>query len=105
MRWCDIYVDWVVATEDAAKTALTYGMVCGFMYPFFRWLDEYFSIQVREINIEPDFSKEVSDIFIYFVLKLRLSTALASVIWLAVRALKTYLKYNPTQPARAKKGK
>lgn len=94
IRWYDVYVDWVVASDDAAKTALTYGGICAFMYPFFEWLTTYFAANVKDVNIEPDFSKEQQDIFIYFVLKLRLSTALACTIWLAWRVLKTYLKYN-----------
>ncbi len=112
IRWYDVYVDWVVATDDAAKTAITYGSICGVLYPFFEWLTTYFTAKVKEIHIEADFSKEKSDIFAYFVLKLRLSTALACVIWLAWRVLKTYLKYNNNQPTptkgkkpRRKKGK
>lgn len=111
IRWYDVYVDWVVASDDAAKTAITYGGICSVLYPFFEWLTTYFTAHVKEVNIEADFSKEKSDIFAYFVLKLRLSTALACVIWLAWRVLKTYLKYNqqPTQPkpkkASKKKGK
>lgn len=106
IRWYDVYVDWVVASDDAAKTALMYGGICSFLYPFFKWLTTYFTAHVKEVNIEPDFSKEKQDIFIYFVLKLRLSTALACVIWLAWRVLKTYLKYSQgSEPAQKPKKK
>ena len=106
IRWYDVYVDWVVASDDAAKTALQYGGICAFMYPFFKWLTTYFTAHVKEVIIEPDFSKEQQDIFIYFVLKLRLSTALACIIWLAWRVLKTYLKYNKdSEPAPKSKKK
>ncbi len=106
IRWYDVYVDWVVASDDAAKTALMYGGICSFLYPFFKWLTTYFTAHVKEVNIEPDFSKEKQDIFIYFVLKLRLSTALACVIWLAWRVLKTYLRYSQSSaPAQKPKKK
>lgn len=106
IRWHDVYVDWVVGSDDAAKTALMYGSVCSVLYPFFKWLDTYFTAHIKEINVEADFSKEESDIFAYFVLKLRLSTALACLIWLGVRVLKTYLKYSDElNPSSAKKGK
>ena len=110
IRWYDVYVDWVVGSDDAAKTAITYGSVCAFLYPFFEWLTTYFTAHVKEVNVEADFSKEENDIFVYFVLKLRLSTALACVIWLAVRVFKTYSEYNqqptPAKPKKAgKKGK
>jgi len=102
IRWYDVYVDWVVASDDAAKTALMYGGICSFLYPFFKWLTTYFTAHVKEVNIEPDFSKEKQDIFIYFVLNLRLSTALACVLWLAWRVLKTYLKYNQSSSSAQK---
>ncbi len=104
IRWYDVYVDWVVASDDAAKTAISYGGVCSVLYPFFEWLTTYFTAHVKEVHVEADFSKEESDIFVYFVLKLRLSTAITCVIWLAARVLKTYMKYNqqPT-PAKTKK--
>ncbi len=105
IRWYDVYVDWVVASDDAAKTALMYGGICSFLYPFFKWLTTYFTAHVKEVNIEPDFSKEKQDIFIYFVLKLRLSTALACVLWLAWRVLKTYLKYNQSSSSAQKSKK
>ncbi len=105
IRWYDVYVDWVVASDDAAKTALMYGSICSFLYPFFKWLTTYFTAHVKEVNIEPDFSREKQDIFIYFVLKLRLSTALACVIWLAWRVLKTYLKYSQSSAPAQKSGK
>lgn len=106
IRWYDVYVDWVVASDDAAKTALMYGGICSFLYPFFKWLTTYFTAHVKEVSVEPDFSKEKQDIFIYFVLKLRLSTALACIIWLAWRVLKTYLKYNQSStPAQKSKKK
>ncbi len=111
IRWYDVYVDWVVASDDAAKTALQYGGICAFMYPFFEWLTTYFTAHIKEVNIEADFSKEQQDIFIYCVLKLRLSTALACIIWLAWRVFKTYLRYNkssepaPKSKKKAKKSK
>jgi len=104
IRWYDVYIDWVVASDDAAKTAINYGRICAVLYPFFKWLTTYFTAHVKEINIEPDFSKEKSDIFAYFVIKLRLSTALTCGIWLGVRLIKTYFKYikNPTPEKKGK---
>ncbi len=109
IRWYDVYIDWVVATDDAAKTALTYGGVCSILYPFFEWLTTYFTAKVKEIHVEADFSKEESDIFAYFVIKLRLSTALTCILWLGWRVLKTYMAYNNqnanTKPKKTSKGK
>lgn len=100
IRVRDLYIDYAVGTDDAAKTAIKYGTVCAVVYPVIEWLTTYFSVQAREVKIEADFSRENDDIFVYFVLKLRLGTALACAIWFAVRFLKTYLKYNQTQPKK-----
>ncbi len=109
IRIRDVYIDWVVGSGDAAVTALKYGGVCAALYPAFEWIDTYLDAKIKEINIEADFDAEKDDIFAYITLKLRISTALGCVIWLAFRVLKTYLKYNPAaekkpkaRPARVK---
>lgn len=94
IRYRDIYLDWVVGSDDAAKTALKYGGICSAVYSLLEWLKTYFSVKVGEINIEADFGAEKDDIFFFGRVKLRISTALACIIWLGVRMLKTYLKYN-----------
>ncbi len=103
IRCRNLYIDYVVASDDAAKTAIRYGMVCAALYPVIEWLTTYFTVQAREIHVEADFSKEKDDVFAYCKLKLRLSTALGCVLWLGAKLLKTYLKYNGSNanPARA----
>ena len=99
IRFRDIYLDYVVGSDDAAKTALKYGGICSATYSLLEWLKAYFSVKVGEINIEADFGAEKDDIFFFGRVKLRISTALACVIWLGVRMLKTYLKYEK-KPAK-----
>ena len=89
-----LYIDWVVGSDDAAKTALKYGGICSAVYPLLEWMKLFFDTKVNEVNIEADFAAEKDDIFLYMTMKLRISTALACVIWLGWRVLKTYLKYN-----------
>ena len=102
IRIRDVYIDWVVGSSDAAVTALKYGGVCAALYPAFEWIDTYLDAKIKEINIEADFDAEKDDIFAYITLKLRISTALGCVIWLAFRVLKTYLKYNPAAEKKPK---
>lgn len=105
IRIRDVYIDWVVGSDDAAVTALKYGGVCAALYPAFEWIDTYFDAKIREVNIEADFSAEKDDIFAYGSLKLRISTAIGCALWLAVRMLKTYLRYNPPAGSKPKAGK
>ncbi len=94
IRFRDIYIDYVVGSDDAAKTALKYGGICAAVYSLLEWMKTYFSVKIGEVNIEADFGAEKDDIFVFGRVKLRISTALVCIIWLGVRMLKTYLKYN-----------
>ncbi len=109
IRVRNLYIDYVVGTDDAAKTAIKYGTICAALYPLIEWLTTYFSVQAQEVNIEADFSREKDDAFAYCEVKLRVGTALGCALWLGVRVLKTYMKYNkdPQQkkPAKARKKK
>ena len=103
IRFRDIYIDYVVGSDDAAKTALKYGGICAAVYSLIEWMKTYFSVKIGEVNIEADFGAEKDDIFVFGRMKLRISTALACIIWLGVRVLKTYLKYNEKPKKTAKR--
>ena len=107
IKFRNLYIDWVVGSDDAAKTAIKYGAGCAGIYPLMEWLTTYFDVVPKEVNIEADFSAEKDDIFAYCNISLRISTALGCGLWLLFRMAKTYLKYNSKtskikMPARAK---
>ncbi|MCR4780132.1 MAG: DUF2953 domain-containing protein [Ruminiclostridium sp.] len=104
IRIRDVYIDWLVGSDDAAKTALKYGGLCSAIYSAQEFLTTYLDTRIGEINIEADFGAEKDDIFVYLTMKLRISTLLGVALWLGVRVLKTYLKYN-SKPKPAKKRK
>lgn len=101
IRVSDLTIDYVVATDDAAKTAIKYGTVCAALYPAIEWLTTYFTVRVRRVHVEADFSEETDDIFAYCKIKLRVSTALGCILWLGVRVIKTYFKYQKKQEVQA----
>lgn len=105
IRIRDVYVDWVVGSDEAGKTALKYGGLCTAFYSLREWLTTYFDAKIKEINIEADFQAEKDDIFIYATWKLRIGSALGCVLWLGVRVLKTFLKYNSKPKAHKVKMK
>ena len=94
IKFRNLYIDWVVGSDDAAKTAIKYGAACAGIYPLMEWLTTYFDVVPKEVNIEADFSAEKDDIFAYCNISLRISTALGCGLWLLFRTAKTYLKYN-----------
>lgn len=95
IRCRDLTIRYVVATDDAAKTAIKYGAVCAALYPVIEWLTTYFSVKAREVRVEADFSKKEDSVFAHGKIKLRLSTALGCVLWLGFRVAKTYVKFLP----------
>ncbi len=99
IRIRDVYIDWVVGSDEAGKTAIKYGGLCTAFYSLEKFLTTYFDAKIGEINIEADFQALKDDIFIYLKLKLRIGTALGCVLWLGFRALKTFLKYNKKNSA------
>ncbi|MDE7234256.1 MAG: DUF2953 domain-containing protein, partial [Ruminiclostridium sp.] len=101
IRVSDLYIDYGVATDDAAKTAIKYGTVCAALYPAIEWLTTYFTVHARRVHVEADFSEEIDDIFAYCKIKLRVSTALGCILWLGVRMAKTYFKYQKKQEVQA----
>lgn len=105
IRTRDLYIDWVVGSDDAAKTAIKYGTVSGTLYAVIKWLTMYFDVKPKEINIEADFGAEKDDIFVYCTIKLRVCTALACGIWLLFRVAKTYFKYNSAPNGAGNKSK
>lgn len=105
IRIRDVYIDWVVGSDEAGKTAVKYGGLCTAFYSLQEWLTTYFDCKIKEINIEADFQAEKDDIFIYAVWKLRIGAALGCVLWLGIRVLKTFLKYNKKPQAHKVKMK
>ena len=91
IRIRNVYIDIVVGSGDAAKTAIKYGAVCSAVYSVTEFLKAYMSTDIKEINIEADFEAEKDDIFAYGVVKLRISTAIGCGLWLGFRLLKTTL--------------
>ncbi len=52
---CNVKLDVTVGTEDAAKTALDYGIICNAVYPVTAYLDSMAHIDFKEINLKTDF--------------------------------------------------
>lgn len=104
IRVKQIYIDILVGGEDAAKTALNYGKFNIAVNGFLCWLTNTLTVEVKEVNIEADFSKEESDLFAHAKIKLRLSTMIACAIWFIGRTMKTTMNAaKPTKPKKSKK--
>jgi hypothetical protein len=61
----------VVGDEDAADCAITYGRLCGLIYPTVTLLDSAFTYRQRTVDIRCDFNREDIDLFYDGVLRYR----------------------------------
>ncbi|MDO4607899.1 MAG: DUF2953 domain-containing protein [Clostridia bacterium] len=65
-------LDLVVATPDAANTAIQYGGICSAVYPIIAFLQSNTDFKAKAINISTDFDKIESEFSIAFSVTTRL---------------------------------
>lgn len=56
----NVYIDFIVANEDAYKCALAYGTVCNTVYNGLAWLGELFTVSYETVDIRCGFSLKKS---------------------------------------------
>lgn len=105
LRVTELYIDCVVGGSGAAQVATNYGTYCGVIYGLVNWLGAVFTVKAKDIQIEADFDKEKTDLFMHMKIKMRVGTALFTVLWFGVRFLlgntkKTKRKKAPKKAAK-----
>lgn len=89
-----------VGGEDAAKTAISFGMMNMAVGNALGWLDTFFTLKKPDdINITADFQSEKSSYDCYCEIKLVLAAALAFLFTFIGRAIKYYFTHNRTRAA------
>ncbi|MBO4433541.1 MAG: DUF2953 domain-containing protein, partial [Clostridia bacterium] len=81
-----MFLDITVSSEDAAKTAVTYGTVCAAVYPVVALIKENTKIGVSEVNVSTDFDKISPIIKAAITFKTRL-------IYAVIAAVSLFFKY------------
>jgi hypothetical protein len=51
-----LYIDFIIANEDAYKCALNYGRISGALYNVLAWLSVLFNVKLKTIDINPGFA-------------------------------------------------
>ena len=86
--------------EDAAKTAIKFGLVNLAVGNALGWLDTFFTLKTPDdINVTADFQSEETKIDCYCEISLSLAAALAFVFTFIGRAIKYYFTHNRTRAA------
>ena len=83
----------LVATDDAAKTALRYGKVSAGVNIFCGAICNNFKVIERDIRVNADFTKQKSEYDIYVNLNLSLLASLLIAYVAAVSAIRAIIKY------------
>ncbi len=90
IKRCDLRL--VVASTDAANTALTYGRVCAVLYPLFAVITERFGKNSAKLNVSTDFEVQNPELEFYFSAELRLFHIAVTALYLLFDFLKGVLK-------------
>lgn len=52
----ELYIDFIIANEDAYKCALNYGRISGAVYYILGWLSAMFNVKLKTVDINPGFA-------------------------------------------------
>ncbi len=87
---CDLR--FVVATADAANTALTYGRVCAVLFPLFTVISERYGKNCAKLDVSTDFEVKNPELEFHLVAELRLYHIAVTALYLLFDFLKGVLK-------------
>lgn len=79
-----------VGGDNAAKTAIDYGITCSAVYPVLSLLETVADVKYKKINISADFENKKST----FDFSLEIKTLLLFILIFAVKILNEYRKFS-----------
>lgn len=81
IRFSDVLIDIMVGGDDAAKTAVSYGVHCSAIYGLTEFLKRSVTFKAERITIKADFNLPKTDYYARATVKLRVSTLIGCVLW------------------------
>lgn len=98
IKLSELYIDFIVANEDAYKCALNYGRISGAIYQLLGWLGVLFNVKLKTIDITPGFAMSKSRWDASVKVSFNLMTPVIAGIWfLIIYIFKVFI------PSRKKK--
>lgn len=77
----DVFIDFIVADEDAYKCAVNYGMVSGTVWNGLAWLGEACTVSYKTVDVHCGFSLKESQWDASCCVKFRLHTLVTAGVW------------------------
>ncbi|CAB1248412.1 conserved membrane protein of unknown function [Ruminococcaceae bacterium BL-6] len=96
---CDISVRAVVASGDAAETALVYGSICSVVYPAFGVLVSNTKCKRYNISLTPDFDRKELSVDFFVQARIRLCFLASAALGALLRYIKFSWKEKKKKPA------
>lgn len=59
-KFSEVYIDFIIANEDAYKCALNYGRISGAVYNLLGWLGAFCNVKYKTVDINPGFAQKNS---------------------------------------------
>ncbi|MBO5163310.1 MAG: hypothetical protein J6B75_02530 [Ruminococcus sp.] len=84
IKLSELYIDIIVANEDAYKCALNYGRVSGAIYQLLGWLSVLFNVKLKTVDINPGFALSESRWDASVKISLNLMTPVIAGIWFLI---------------------
>ena len=97
IRIYDVYIDFVIGGDDAAKVAINYGLANAFVCTILGWLNSLVKLKLCEVNIEADFRRQESDYFAHLKARLNLYAYLRYSVGAALEKQKALLSEMGTE--------
>ena len=79
-----MYIDFIIADEDAYKCALSYGKMCAAVYNGLAQLSEIFTVRLKTVDVNAGFALDESRWDAGVKLKFRPATVVIAGIWFLV---------------------
>lgn len=98
-----LYIKLVMAGDDPCDLAVNYGRAWAAVGNVFPWLERWFVIQKRDVQVECDFTADTTLITARLDITITLGRVIALAVRYGIRALKEYLKISKTRKGGAVK--
>lgn len=87
VKFSEVYIDFIIANEDAYKCALNYGRISGAVYNLLGWLGAFCNVKYKTVDINPGFAQKNSR----WDISLRLSFRPVTLVIAGIAFLITYI--------------
>ena len=86
----ELYIDFIIANEDAYKCALNYGRISGALFNLLGWLSVLFTVKLKTVDVNAGFALDKSRWDASVKVSFRLGTLVIAGIWFLITYIFRY---------------